>query len=138
MIQIPAEGRSEIRRTVVLVDDDEAVRHSLGLLLASCGFDVLEARSGDEALQILREFSGEIHAWVMDMAMPQMWGDVVAERLSILRPNARVLFISGHSEERLVSLGRMSGRESFLPKPFGIDALLAKVRELVEDAVKSA
>lgn len=108
------------------------------MLLASYGFEVLEAEDGDEALQIAREFDGEIHAWVLDMAMPQMWGDVVAGHLAILRPHANIIFISGHSEEYLVNLGRLTGRVSFLSKPFRIEALLAKMCEMVEEAARNA
>jgi DNA-binding response OmpR family regulator len=69
--------------------------------------------------------------------MPLMWGDELAQRLAIVSPQTKVIFISGHSEEFLHSGGTLSGNEIFFPKPFCVDLLLKKIRELlgIEDPV---
>jgi PAS domain S-box-containing protein len=136
--------------TVLLVEDEEAVRTLVREILRMHGYEVLEARHGGEAILISQRHQGPIHLLLTDMVMANMSGKELAEHLRPLRPEMHVLFISGYSEEQL---GGMGGRtalpgesshregggafgtalgEAFLPKPFSPKTLAAKVREVLE------
>jgi PAS domain S-box-containing protein len=136
--------------TVLLVEDEEAVRTLVREILRMHGYEVLEARHGGEAILISQRHQGPIHLLLTDMVMANMSGKELAEHLRPLRPEMHVLFISGYSEEQL---GGMGGRASlpgeasyrdgaggfgsamadaFLPKPFSPKTLAGKVREVLE------
>jgi CheY-like chemotaxis protein len=132
--------------TVLLVEDEEAVRTLVREILRMHGYAVLEARHGGEAILISQRHQGPIHLLLTDMVMANMSGKELAEHLKPLRPEMHVLFISGYSEEQL---GGMAGRaaipgepsyregatafgDAFLPKPFSPKTLAAKVREVLD------
>jgi len=125
------------RRTVLLVEDDAAVRLSLVTALVHHGFDILEAESGDEALNLVQNRTETIDVAIIDMAMPLMWGDELAQRLAIVSPSTQIIFISGHSEDFLRSTAALAGNETFFAKPFSPKLLLIKLKEMlgIEDAV---
>jgi DNA-binding response OmpR family regulator len=116
-------------QTVLLVEDDAAVRDSFMKGLVGHGFDILEAASGDEAIRLCQRANEAIPVAIVDMAMPQMWGDDLARRLADLNPQMKVIFVSGHSEQFLRGLGALTGNEVFFAKPFSLALLLKKVRE---------
>lgn len=132
--------------TVLLVEDEEAVRTLVREILRMHGYAVLEARHGGEAILISQRHQGPIHLLLTDMVMANMSGKELAEHLKPLRPEMNVLFISGYSEEQLGGMGNraslpgeLSDRdgsgsfgEAFLPKPFSPKTLAAKVREVLE------
>jgi DNA-binding response OmpR family regulator len=118
-------------RFVLLVEDDAGVRDSMMKLLVNHGFKVLETASGDEGLSVAQNLNEAIEVAVVDMAMPTMWGDEFAEKLAVISPMTKFIFISGHSEDFLRIGGSLSGNEIFFPKPFSPKLLLEKIRELL-------
>jgi DNA-binding response OmpR family regulator len=96
------------------------------------GYHVLEARHGADALEISGRHQGPIHLMVTDVVMPQMSGRELAQRLAPLRPDMRVLYMSGYTDDAIVRHGVLGAGMAFLSKPFTPDALAAKVREVLE------
>ncbi len=124
-----APGGSE---TILLVEDEEAVRRMVGKILRHNGYTVLEAQDGNEALQICGQHQGSIHLMVTDVVMPQMSGRELAEHLTLLRPGMRVLYMSGYPDNAIVHHGVLKPGTAFLQKPFNLSALENKVREVLD------
>src|SRR5581483_7637146 len=98
----PSVRKIEAKPSVLVVEDEMGVRNLVHQILIGAGFAVLEASGGEEALQIAASHRGEIHLLVADLTMPGMSGQELGERLQALRPETRVLYISGHSEGPIV------------------------------------
>ena len=96
------------------------------------GYRVLEARHGAEALEISSRHTGPIHLMVTDVVMPQMSGRELAQRLLPLRPEMRVLYMSGYTDDAIVRHGVLGAGMAFLSKPFTPYALASKVREVLD------
>jgi PAS domain S-box-containing protein len=116
--------------TILLVEDEEAVRVFANKALEKQGYKVLEARHGREALHRLAEHPGPVHLVITDMVMPEMGGSELAFEIARERPELPILFLSGYSDEDLVARGLQQGG-AFLPKPFTSDVLARKVREVL-------
>jgi two-component system cell cycle sensor histidine kinase/response regulator CckA len=117
--------------TLLVVEDDADVRALLKDALQHCGYTVLEASNGGEAMLFCERYSGAIHGLVTDIVLPQIDGFEVADRLRAIRPGLKTLFISGYSEHATSRLGRTRHGDGFLAKPFTPDALARKVREVL-------
>jgi DNA-binding NtrC family response regulator len=117
--------------TVLLVEDEEAVRHLAQEVLQSNGYRVLDAGNGNEAIKVAEQHHGIIDLMVTDVVMPQLGGRELAEKLSVTRPDMRVLYMSGYTDDAIVHHGVLDGRAAFLQKPFAPDALALKVREVL-------
>lgn len=118
----------EGRETVLLVEDDERVRASVEQVLTQCGYQVLVAADGSEAMQLARRHRGPIHLLLLDMVMPGKSGQEVARQVAPLRPQAKVLFISGYGPG-----GQEEAPDSrIFRKPFTGGALARKVRETLD------
>ena len=115
----------------MLVEDEGAVRQLARDILEANGYTVLEARHGAEALAICERHSEVIHLLLTDVVMPGMNGRELAERLARLRPDTKVLYTSGYTDNAVVLHGVLKGRAVFLQKPFTPDALARKVREVL-------
>jgi len=124
-----AAGRGE---TVLLVEDAQRVRAVVREILEMSGYTVLEAHHGAEALELSNRHAGPIHLLVTDVVMPQMSGRELAQRLSTLRPDLKVLYMSGYTDDAIVRHGVLASGIAFLSKPFTPDALALKVRELLD------
>ena len=120
--------------TVLLVEDDDGVRRLLMHALHQRGYKVLEAANGEEALQIFRQRESEISLVLTDMVMPQMGGRELGETLRAIRPDLKIVFMSGYTDEVLVRAGALSPGMPFLPKPLRPGVLAAKVRETLDGA----
>jgi CheY-like chemotaxis protein len=118
--------------TILLVEDEEGVRTLARLVLQQHGYAVLEARDGVEAAQICQRHPGTIHLLVTDVIMPRMSGRQVASHLAPMRPSMKVLYLSGYTDDAIVHHGVLDPDTPFLQKPFTTDALLRKVREVLE------
>ena len=123
-----AVGGSE---TILLVEDDDGVRDLSREILRAHGYAVLEAQHGVEALEVAVRHQGPIHLLVTDVVMPQMGGRELAESLTALRPETRVLYVSGHTDDAVLHHGVRAAGAAFLQKPFTPDTLTRKVGELL-------
>ena len=124
----PLEGSE----TILLVEDDDMVRNSAPRILRRYGYRVLTARGGEEALGVCEQHKGPIHLMVTDVVMPSMNGNELSVRLEPLRPNTRVLYISGYSDDCIAERGMPEPQENFLRKPFSAELLARRVRNLLD------
>jgi DNA-binding NtrC family response regulator len=115
--------------TILLVEDEDQVRKLARAFLERQGYRVVEAASGPEALNTLEEYAGRIDLLLTDMVMPQMNGAALAERVKTMRPEIRILFMSGYTEVGVEIPELLSGEWQFLQKPFSASSLDRKVRE---------
>ncbi len=120
--------------TILLVEDEVGVRNLSASVLKTQGYVVLEAASGDTALEVARSQPGPIQLVVTDVVMPGMSGRELWERLRILRPDARVLFMSGYTDDVIAQHGVLEPGIAFLQKPFTPFGLAGKVREVLDAA----
>jgi CheY-like chemotaxis protein len=124
------EGDRGLRNaTILLVEDEDQVRKLARAFLERQGYRVVEAASGPEALKTLEEYAGRIDLLLTDMVMPQMNGAALAERVKAMRPEIRILFMSGYTEVGVEIPELLSGEGQFLQKPFSASTLDRKVRE---------
>ncbi len=117
--------------TILVVEDEPFVRRYLMELLAGQGYDVLEAASGAEALARSEACSRPIHLLLTDVVMPEMNGRQLAERLVTKRPEMRVLFMSGYTDDAVLRHGVQNRGTAFIQKPCAPEALLKKIREVL-------
>jgi two-component system, cell cycle sensor histidine kinase and response regulator CckA len=117
-------------QTILLAEDDAAVRRLASTVLTNHGYNVVTARDGDEALEVARRHTGPIHLLITDVVMPGLNGRDLAWRLEASRPDVRVLYISGYTENVLNRAGFESGL-TLLPKPFLPADLLRTVGDVL-------
>jgi len=118
--------------TVLLVEDDEAVRALASGILQQCGYKVLESTSPEDALQICERHEETIHLLLTDVVMPRISGPKTAQRMGALRPGMKVLYISGYTDDSAVRAGVVEGDAAFLQKPFTGTSLARAVREVLD------
>ena len=123
-----AAGGSE---TVLLVEDEESVRQLVRDTLAARGYKVIEASNGEAGLKVSDEHAGTIEVLITDVVMPGMGGRELAKRVSAGRPNIKVLFLSGYTEDAIIHEGVLEPGTAFLQKPFTLQMLSRKVREVL-------
>jgi CheY-like chemotaxis protein len=121
--------------TLLLVEDEATVRASVRRLLEWHGYRVLEAGNGSEALRIYEENSGAIDLVLTDLAMPEMGGVELIERLRLRNPALRVVFMSGYAERNVANDGALPPGTAFLEKPFAVDTLIRRLREVLDAPV---
>ncbi|MGK2907740.1 MAG: PAS domain S-box protein [Desulfuromonadales bacterium] len=119
--------------TVLLVEDDEMLLRLVTSMLEESGFTVLAADTTDLAQTLAKEHPDPIHLLISDMIMPVMNGKELSTRLQPLRPDMKVLFLSGYTADIISSQGVIEDEIHFLQKPFSFEALTAKVREVLDD-----
>jgi PAS domain S-box-containing protein len=117
--------------TILLVEDEDAVRTLICTVLEQAGYTVLEADRGDAALRLVEDHPGPIHLLITDVVMPEMGGRELVERLARLRPEVQVLYVSGHTDDSIVRHGILQAEVAFLQKPFSTAALTHKVRQVL-------
>ncbi len=118
--------------TILVVDDERAVRALVLRVLLRSGYCVLEAGNGEEALAVAERHRGPIDLLLTDVVMPRMGGRELAERLTAARPALRVLFVSGYTEDDVVRHGVSQDQVHFLPKPLSPSVLTQKVRDVLD------
>ena len=120
--------------TILVVEDEDAVRSMMREALEARGYRVLVARNGVEALDLAGRYGDYIDLLITDVIMPQMNGAELAQRLARLRPGLRVLFVSGYTDDAVIRLGVLERRTAFLQKPFSLDVLARTVRDVLDKA----
>ena len=120
--------------TVLLVEDEQALRSLEKRMLIAAGYTVLEASNGLDAIEIAGRFDGPIHLLVSDVVMPHLGGRELADRVLASRPGCKVLFLSGYTDDAVLRHGVQAAEYAFLAKPFSVAALTAKVRSVLESA----
>jgi two-component system, cell cycle sensor histidine kinase and response regulator CckA len=118
--------------TILLAEDEEAVRTVTRLFLQQHGYTVLETGDGDEALRVGGEHEGRIDLLISDVVMPGLGGRELADQLTALRSELRVLYLSGYTDDAVVRHGVLEAETAFLQKPFGSGDLARKVREVLD------
>ena len=118
--------------TILLVEDEPGVRGLALHILESCGYRVLEADSGQDAMKVADAHQGPIHLVVTDVVMPNLGGRALAGYLARTRPDSRVLFVSGYTDDTMVRHGILNSTFAFLQKPFSAADLAQKVREVLD------
>jgi CheY-like chemotaxis protein len=117
--------------TILVVDDEEGVREVATQYLSARGYVVLAAESGTKALELAGAHAGPIHVLVTDAVMPGMNGPALAKTLLGQRPETKVLYMSGYAEDTSLLEDARERGEAFLQKPFGLDSLAERLRELL-------
>ncbi|HKE24279.1 MAG TPA: chemotaxis protein CheB [Bryobacteraceae bacterium] len=131
--EIPGGGGAiDGTETILLVEDERAVRELERRFLEMRGYKVLEASDGREALRISRTHQEPIHLLITDVVMPKMSGREVALQLASERPDMKVLYMSGHTEEAIVDHGVLQEGMEFLQKPFQQEDLMRRVRKILD------
>jgi signal transduction histidine kinase len=120
------------RETVLVVEDDQTVREMITELLGRGGYHVLDAASGEAAIDVASRFQGEIHLLLTDVVMPEMSGPALMARLSPARPGMRVLYVSGYAEHASVLSDELQPDTDFLQKPFPPGTLMHRVRRALD------
>src|ERR1700722_4219584 len=118
--------------TVLLVEDEEALRRASAEFLGLRGYTVLEARDGLDALSVTKHHGSTIHLAVTDVVMPHMSGGQLAKELETTRPETRVLFVSGYAGQTVLDHKVIDGEHNFLQKPFTLTQLAKKVRTVLD------
>ncbi|MEM7668836.1 MAG: ATP-binding protein, partial [Pseudomonadota bacterium] len=137
--ELPVERSVEIRRdltgqaSVLLVEDEESIRSVGTRALKQRGYEVFEAASAEDAMEMLDDTSLKVDVLVSDVVMPGMDGPTFAQKARILRPELRLIFMSGYAEDSFRN-SEVDKDFLFLPKPFSINELTAKVKEALEEA----
>jgi len=131
----PAQAPARAARgteTVLVVEDEAPVRSVARQVLERHGYTVLEAPSAEAALDIATRYSGTIHLLLTDVVMPGLNGRELASRLATMRPDARVIFMSGYTDDAVTRHGVLEPGSAYVQKPFTPDAIARKVRELLD------
>lgn len=123
--------------TILIVEDEAAVRGLAARVLQFYGYQTLLATDGEEALALAERHAGPIHLMLTDLVLPHMSGQQAAERLVRLRPEARVLYMSGFTESALAHQGDLGASPAFIEKPFAPFALATKVRGILAEPASS-
>lgn len=129
----PVPSKVSGRETVLVVEDEEAVRKLAERILRSAGYNVLVAASGGDALLLCEEHGGAIDLLLTDVVMPQVSGRELAERLTGMCPKLKVLYMSGYTDNAIVHHGVLDAGMRFIGKPFAAAELTRKVREVLDE-----
>jgi len=127
LMSTPTKGNE----TILLVEEEDLLRKLASEILQMNGYTVLEAHHGGEAIRISKQSQSQIHLMLTDLVMAQMNGDELAQVLEFQRPDMRVLYMSGYTDGDLVQRNILAEARTFLQKPFSIDELTFRVREVL-------
>jgi PAS domain S-box-containing protein len=135
--QAPGEAQLEGTETILVVEDQDDVRGLVMAVLGEFHYQTLEASSGAEALQMVESHHGPIDLMLTDVIMPGMTGKQTADRLKVLRPEMKVLYMSGHADEVIARRGKLDPGIDYIAKPFTPEALARKIRSVLGGAAAS-
>jgi PAS domain S-box-containing protein len=132
--ELGAEKPTLGSETILIAEDEERVRRLVVETLRKQGYEVLDAGSGDEALQLSKNHKGTIHLALTDVVMPVMDGRELVERLMYFRPHIKVLYMSGYTDNAVIRHGILRHHVNYIQKPFTLYALLHKVRQVLDES----
>lgn len=118
--------------TILVVDDELTVREMIREILETCGYLVLEAKNGFEAMEVYEREGEKIDLVITDLLMPRMSGQSLVDLLAFSHLQNRILYISGYLDEHLISDGEAERQSNFIEKPFRAENLAQKVREILD------
>jgi CheY-like chemotaxis protein len=133
VVDAPSGSARTGSETVLVAEDEEPVRRLMRTTLEGAGYTVLEAGDGAEALTLCDQNRGNVRLVVTDVVMPHLDGGALGEWILSVDPSVKVLFVSGYAENLLERKGIQLAAAGFLGKPFTAEALLMKVREVLDD-----
>jgi PAS domain S-box-containing protein len=125
------QGPTGGSETVLLVEDEESVRELVRETLKARGYTVIEAGDGISGVRVAEEYPGKIEILITDVVMPGMSGRELAKRVMVARPDIKVLYLSGYTEDAIIHEGALEPGTAFLQKPFTLQVLARKVREVL-------
>ena len=128
--------RVQVSPRGLVVEDDGMVRRLICTFLRLRGYTVLDAPDGKQALSLFQQHDGPVHVLMVDVVMPDMSGRELALQVTGLRPSVKVIFMSGYMDDTLVRHGVQESGIPFLQKPYNLDGLLRKVREVLDSPPK--
>jgi CheY-like chemotaxis protein len=134
-IEAPDAGEEAVLRgteTLLLVEDEDALRRAAAEFLSLRGYSVLEAKDGLDAMSVAKNHTSTIHLAVTDVVMPHISGGQLANELVLLRPDTRVLFVSGYAGQTVLDHNVVDVENNFLQKPFTLKQLASKVRAVLD------
>jgi PAS domain S-box-containing protein len=118
--------------TVLIVEDNDALRKLAKNALRKYGYKILEAENGEKALNVSETHEGPIHLLLTDVVMPRMSGTDLSEKLRSIRPETRVIYMSGYTADTIVRNGILRQNINFIEKPFSLESLAKKVRQVLD------
>lgn len=130
----PVDADFQGSETVLVVEDEDGVRSLITMLLSRNGYTVWEASNGEDALNLCRDRNAPVHLLITDLVLPRMNGRELSERMAEQHPGVRTLFMSGYTDDAALKDGVLESRAAFLQKPFSMETLLHKVREVLGKA----
>ena len=122
---------------VLVVEDENSVRYIMARTLRECGYTVLEAAGGPQALEILQEQSAPVNLIIADLVMPEISGRELAERMLERWPDVPILFTSGYTGLFVVQRGLLDEGQEFIQKPIAPDMLAKRVREMLDKSARA-
>jgi hypothetical protein len=142
-VALPDDGevtyhRESTGETVLIVEDEQALREVTERIFTRSGYDVLTAANGADALALAARYDGEIHLLLTDVVMPNMLGKEVAERMLLIKPDIEVLYMSGYAQPVLASQGRLDPDVHLIEKPFSATTLIAKAGQILNGRLRGS
>ena len=125
-----ANGEARGTGTVLIAEDEQALRELVGERMRAEGYEVLEAENGEEALAIAGRYKGDIQLLLTDVIMPKLRGPELASRLRLRYPGMKVIYMSGYTESALVQDGMLERNTVLLQKPFTVKKILEVIRQM--------
>jgi two-component system cell cycle sensor histidine kinase/response regulator CckA len=126
------------KRTILVVDDEPEIRKLVGAMVSNFGYTVMTADSGEHALTLYKNNKGPIDLLITDVVAPGMSGPMLADKLTEIQPDLKVLYISGYDNTHVVQKYVVEKGHALLSKPFTVEEIQSKVRELISPIVKSS
>jgi len=120
------------KKTILVVDDEPDIRKLVGAMVSQSGYTAITADSGEHALKLYKNHGRPVELLITDVIQPGMSGPMLADKLTAIQPDLKVLYISGYDQTHLVQKYVVEKGHALLAKPFGVETLRAKVQELLE------